>query len=258
MNKILLPTQHPFTGIAEKLNRSHENIKNLDAEISRFFQESDYPLLSNDNKQVIPEAVEYHSKRPIPLRFSVLSGEIIHHLRSCLHHIVWYFSDAEYRRKHVTWIQFPILKDRPSPADVSTRYERKIKGIKDAHILELIERVQPFQPHSGPDSTNSFLLAIHDLDIVDKHRALVIVASTGAFEFPIDVIQRYATNLSEKSPPAPTDFVAECQRQGRLVPQVAFSDFVWGEPEPVIQALAGMQNVVVGIVAECSRFLSAG
>jgi hypothetical protein len=253
MNKIVLPAQHPFEGIAEKLNRSHENIKNLEAEIARFFQESDYPLLSNDNEQFIPEAVEYHSKRPVPLRFSVLSGEIIHHLRSCLDHIIWHFSDIEYRQKHVRWIDFPILKDRPSPADVFTKYERKIKGITDARILSLIERVQPY---SGSVSPNSILLAIHDFDIVDKHRTLVIVASTGAFEFPIDMMQRYGTNLSENPFSAPSDFVAEFKRDGKLVPQVAFSDFVWGEPEPVVQALGGMQNAVVGIVAECSKFLA--
>jgi hypothetical protein len=61
----------------------------------------------------------------------VLSGEIIHHLRSCLDHVVWHFSDDTYRRKHVTHVQFPILKTRPTPADVFNKYERKVKGITD-------------------------------------------------------------------------------------------------------------------------------
>ena len=67
----------PFDGIAEKLQRSNENIRNLEIEIARFFQDSKYPILSNDNQQVIPEALEYHNNCPVPLRFSVLSGEII-------------------------------------------------------------------------------------------------------------------------------------------------------------------------------------
>src|SRR5579872_2188789 len=117
MNTIVLPLaiSGPFAGIAEKLNRSYENIRNLEAEIARFFQESKYPVLSEDNHKIIPEALEYHAKRRIPLRFSVLSGEIVHHLRSCFDHVVWHFSDAEYRRKHVGWIQFPILRDKPAP-----------------------------------------------------------------------------------------------------------------------------------------------
>ena len=252
MNRILLPAQHPFRGIAEKLNRSHENIKNLEAEIARFFQESEYPLLSNDEGKIIREAVEYHRKLPVPLRFSVLSGEIIHHLRSCLDHIVWHFSNGEYRREHMGWIEFPILKDRPSSAHVFTKYERKIKGITDTRVLGLVERVQPY---NGSGSLNSNLLAIHKFDIMDKHRTLVIVASTGAFEFPIDMVQRYRPNPSETTINAPPDLVAELKRQGKLVPQVAFSDFAGGESEPVIQALAGMHNAVISIVSECNRFL---
>ena len=68
MNEIVLPASHPFAGIAEKLNRSNENIRNLEAEIAGFFENSEYPLLSNDNKQLILEAVEYHRKHPIPPR----------------------------------------------------------------------------------------------------------------------------------------------------------------------------------------------
>jgi hypothetical protein len=253
MSKIVLPAQHPFRGIAEKLNRSHENVKNLEAEIGRFFQECEYPLLSNDKGQVIPEAVEYHSKLSVPPRFSVLSGEIIHHLRSCLDHIIWHFSDTEYRRKYMRWVEFPILKYRPSPAHVSTQYERKIKGIADTRVLSLIGRVQPYNS-SGPP--NSILLAIHNFDIVDKHRALVIVASTGAFEFPLNVMRDYRTDLSETPFSSPSDFVAELKRHGKLIPQVAFSDFIGGESETVIQALAGMHNAVLGIVSDFSKFLT--
>lgn len=254
MSKIIVPASHPFAGIIEKLNRSNENIRNLEAEIARFFQESEHPVLSKDNKQVIPEAVEYHIKRPVPLRFSVLAGEIIHHLRSCLDHVVWHFSDAEYRRKHVRWIEFPILEERPIPASVLTKYERKIKGIGDGRVLELIERLQPY--NGGVDSPNIFLLAIQKLDIVDKHRALVIVASTGAFEFPIDLMERNAAHERGALGDASFDFVAEAKRHGKLVPQVAFSDFVWGESEPVVQALGGMHNHVIGVVAQFDKFLS--
>jgi hypothetical protein len=225
MNRILLPAQHPFRGIAEKLNRSHENIKNLEAEIARFFQESEYPVLGDDNGQILPEAIDYDSELLIPLGFSVLSGEIIHHLRSCLDHLIWHFSDVEYRQRHTRWIEFPILKDRPSPTNVFTQYERKVKGIVDTRVLDLIERVQPY---SGSEATNSKLLAIHNLDIMDKHRTLVIVSSTTALEIPFEVAQRYGTNVGQNLFMEPADFAAELKRHGKFVPQVAFSDFVGG------------------------------
>jgi hypothetical protein len=254
MGKIVVPASHPFAGITEKLNRSNEDIHNLQAEIARFFQESEYPVLSHDNKKVIPEAVEYHSKREVPLRFSVLAGEVIHHLRSCLDHIVWHFSDPQYRRDHERFIDFPILEERPTPANVFTKYERKIKGIRDSRVIELIERLQPY--NGGVDSPNIFLLAIHKLDIIDKHRALVIVTSTGAFEFPLDLMDRNLAHERGTLNDTSFDFVAEFQSKGKLIPQVAFSDFVWGESEPVVQALGGMHNRVIGVVSQFDKFLS--
>jgi hypothetical protein len=150
MNRILPPAQHPFRGIAEKLNRSHENIKNLEAEIARFFKESEYPLLTNDKAEIIPEAVEYHRKLPVPLRFSVLSGEVIHHLRSCLDHIVWHFSSGEYRREHMGWIEFPILKDRPSPTHVSWRPLPRGPVITRSATARLLRRAVPMPTAQAP------------------------------------------------------------------------------------------------------------
>jgi hypothetical protein len=252
IKKIVLPSSHPFAGIAEKMNRAQENILNLQAEIARFFEESEYPVLSHDNKKIIPEAVEYHSKLPIPLRFSVLSGEVVHHLRSCLDHIVWHFSDADYRRKHITQIQFPILKERPAPADMLAKYERKIKGITDTRVLELIERVQPYNP--SPGSLNSLLLPIHNLDIVDKHRTLVIVASTGAFVFPIGMMHRAMMDERDDSTVA-ADFIEEFKRNGKLVPQVAFDDVGGGKQCPVVQSLGDMYNHVIQIIAAFDKLL---
>jgi hypothetical protein len=252
MKKIVLPSSHPFAGIAEKMNRAQENILNLQAEIARFFEASEYPVLSHDNKKIIPEAVEYHSKLPIPLRFSVLSGEVVHHLRSCLDHIVWHFSDAEYRRRRITDVQFPILKERPAPADMFAKYERKIKGISDPRVADLIERLQPYNP--SPSSLNSQLLAIHNLDIIDKHRTLVIVASTGAFVFPIGMMQRAMMDERDDST-VTADFIEEFKRNGKLVPQIAFEDSVGGKQCPVVQSLGEMYNHVIQIIAAFHQLL---
>jgi len=72
-----------FAGIAEKLKRSEENIYNLNSEIERFFEESDYPVLPENDRKTLLKAIEYHKNLVIPPRFSVLAGETIHHLRSC-------------------------------------------------------------------------------------------------------------------------------------------------------------------------------
>jgi hypothetical protein len=63
-----------FKAIYEKLDRADENICNFDLEINRFFQESDYPTIPQNNRETMLKAVDYHRERPIPLRFSVLAG----------------------------------------------------------------------------------------------------------------------------------------------------------------------------------------
>src|SRR5438552_2785214 len=105
-----------FDGIEEKLERAHENIQNLKSEISRFFQECDYPVLPKLNDEKILEAIQYHKTLVIPPRFSVLAGEVVHHLRSCLDHIVWGMSDDASRfSRNSRYIEFPILSTRPTP-----------------------------------------------------------------------------------------------------------------------------------------------
>ena len=252
MKRISLPIDDPFAGIAEKLNRSHENINNLETEIARFFKESKYPILCNDEGELLPEAIEYHSHLSIPPRISVLAGEIIHHLRSCLDHIIWHFSSDEYRRDSLRWIEFPILKSPPSPTYVFTQYERKVKGISDGRVLGLIKQLQPY---NRSDHRSPLLLAIHQLDIVDKHRVLVIVSPIGAMEYPLEAMRKYWMDLSESPLGDAADLIAKFDVKGKPVPQVAFSDFAGRESEPVIQALTRMHNVTLDIVKEFSKFV---
>jgi hypothetical protein len=51
-----------------------------------------------------------------------------------------------------------------------------------------------FKPHNAPDPLDTALWIIHDFDIVDKHKELVVCAATGSTLFPIEmqaIIERY-------------------------------------------------------------------
>jgi hypothetical protein len=239
-----------FHGIEQKLKRSHENILNLEREIAAFFQSSEYPSVLDENKKIIKEAAEYHQNRPVPLRFSVLAGEIIHHLRSILDHIVWHFSEPSYREAHPRWIEFPILESRPPKKDLFTSYERKIKGITKPVVRDLIDRLQPY---SCIDPVDSLLLVIHNFDIADKHRELVFVVGTGAIRLPIEVMDRYIRYKWGVPDSPPVDFGAEYQRHGDIVPEIAFSEFGRSQSEPIVQGLSDLQNYVVEIVSSFDK-----
>lgn len=239
-----------FDGIAQKLCRSKENIRNLEVEANRFFQQSEYPIICDKNKQLIREALEYHKDRPVPLSFGVLAGEIIHHLRSILDHIVWQFSDPIYRQTHMKWIEFPILETRPAPKELFTRYERKIKGITKPLIRNLIEDLQPY---NSRDPIDSLLLIIHNYDIIDKHRELVVVASAGAIQFPMEALARYIQHQCGLPGSLPVDLKGEFERHGDIVPQIAFNEFGRAKSEPVVQALSELQNFMVGVISEFDK-----
>ena len=124
---------HPFAGIAEKLKRADQNIVNLHSEITAFFQASKYPVIPNAEDKEWQEALNYHKNLPIPKRFSVLAGEIVHHLRSSLDHIVWIFSSDTARQLHENALEFPIFRN-PMTKDDLRRYERKIQGITNLKV----------------------------------------------------------------------------------------------------------------------------
>lgn len=243
---------NPFDGIDEKLIRSNENIRNLSVEITDFFGRTKYPVLPHSDKKLLLEAIEYHKSLEIPLRFSVLAGEIIHHLRSCLDHVVWVFSDPAVRVKHVRTIQFPILETRPSDKQSIANYEGKIIGVTKAEVRDGIERLQPYNASNPLDSP---LLIIHKMDILDKHRELLICYSNGSFEFPPDMEDKFATYQSLHPDISSAELAYHFKDYGKVVPQVSFGDFGRRETQPVIEGLIELHNHVVSAIKTFSSMV---
>lgn len=115
----------------------------------------------------------------IPPWWGVVVGEVVHHLRSALDNVVWQLvlaNDEIPGDKH----EFPIAKDSAWFAKVAPR---KLAGVsRDAFTA--IEAAQPYNRSDGKPVTDHFLWSVHQLDVVDKHRLLHVVAAmpeTGAY-----------------------------------------------------------------------------
>ena len=234
-----------FDGIDRKLERVDENIRNLDNEISLFFQESKYPVLPDVNDKLIFEAIQYHRDRGVPLRFSVLVGEIIHHLRSCLDHIVWEFSSEDYRREHFSRIEFPVCTNEPVDKNAITRYEGKIKGIADGAVRDLIRDLQPYK---APDPVESPILIIHKMDVFDKHRELILVAGNVTLSVPSELADRVAAYDNEDPGNMPIDLAMEL-RAHKASLQISFRNFGRRKIEPVVTGLAQLSNYIRRVAA---------
>lgn len=242
--------KHPFAGIAEKLKRTDENIGNLNREIDSFFAASKYPVIPDPDAKEWQEAVNYHRNLAIPVRFAVLCGEVVHHLRSCLDHVAWYFSGVTYRRDHENAIGFPVLVDSPSTKDEFASYNRKIKGITNANVSHLIGQLQPYQ--RGNDAISDPLCIVHDMDRFDKHRELVIIISCANVTFPPGTIldTRVIDALSKHSKgeaPSPSELAvmrSAIKKNAKVAPQIAFAEVGKWKSQPVIPVLTQLSYAI--------------
>lgn len=236
---------HPFVGIAEKLKRVDQNIVNLNTEITAFIDQGGYPTLPHPDDQCWPKAVDYHRNKSIPLRFSVLSGEIVHHLRSALDHIVWYFSSEEARLTPHN-IEFPVFDIEPLHKKKLARYEGKIQGVKNVEVRRLIKEAQPY--NAGPNVADDPILIVHNMDRFDKHRELVIVDSGTTICFPpemANIAMKVRLYLEGKLPESEQSAARRAViDHAKVVPQVAFRQFGQREYQPLATGLAELQHAI--------------
>jgi hypothetical protein len=237
---------HPFSGIAEKLKRADQNIADLNSKIDAFIQGGKYPIIPDPGSESWKEVLDYHKAKPIPLLFSVLAGEIVHHLRSCLDHVVWHFSDSVQRGECQNVIEFPIFSDEPMKKDKLALYARKVQAISNTNVLALIKNMQPYA--AGPDTLNGALLILHNMDRFDKHRELVIITSSISVEFGpgLDDARRKA-NLFNQGKLPPTEWMALSRALNdniKAAPSIAFMEFGEYSPYPVVKGLARLWQAV--------------
>jgi hypothetical protein len=236
-----------LAGINEKLKRSHENIGNLQEEISAFFTGCKYPTIPNIDEEGHLDAVEFHSKLPIPPRLSVLTGEIVHHLRSCFDHIVWALSRPTYRASvNGKYIEFPVLDVRPTKEAKFSRYERKINGISSTRSLRLIEDLQPY---NGLYPRTAALWIIHNMDRIDKHRELIIVGNVGNVELPTaELAAKFAHSIRKESPGFTPELREQLKKYGKITPHVVFRNFGGRKHQPVVPGLQDLLDFTRDVV----------
>ena len=117
-----------------------------------------------------------HFRDPVGLskdliRFGIVAGEITHHLRSSLNHVVHHLVTGNGGQPS-TRIEFPIFTERQKYA---SEVSQKIEGVS-ARAKTVIERSQPYHRGGGRDP----LWTVHEVDRIDKHR-VVIVTLVGLF-----------------------------------------------------------------------------
>lgn len=164
-----------------KVERANENIQNLDRELVKFIDSEPYEfVLDGHVKTRYKKFAKWRvvSVKDVPLRFSVLTGEIIHHLRSSLDLLVFQLirESTGADPQKLTDIEFPVLTEDPSLKGIK-EYEaklgRKIKGVSATAEA----RIKTLQPYHCSNLLDSPLYVIHKLNVIDKHRLLLAIVS---------------------------------------------------------------------------------
>jgi hypothetical protein len=158
-------------GMKAKIVRADETIVRLEAEIDAFLSR-EYRVIGEVDVNGRAYVFTAFGEPKLPPRFAVLAGEVIHHLRSCLDHLVTQLVTVEGgtpNHRH----EFPLCRT-PDAFEIA-RKRKKIAGVS-ANAAKRIREAQPYK--ADPKPGNSTLLLIHELDIIDKHRLVLVVVTT--------------------------------------------------------------------------------
>ena len=237
-----------------KVERADENIENLGIEINTFLRNNPHRVVGNFDKNSGHYILTAHGQSDMT-RFSILAGEIVHHLRSVLDHLAWKLCC-----KPTIRTCFPIYTADPATdTKVLKRYQRKIEGMGTA-AQALIERLQPY--HSL--GRNHPLAIINKMDVADKHHGLLVVVASVSFPR----IRMSNQFMAVKDVALPNPIASEAKdgaEVGRVVPlmgdmnvqvsisfDVAFAQVGLRQNQPIIPTLKQLRDATVTVLNEFS------
>jgi len=158
---------HPLDGVREKLTRAGEQMVAIEEHVHSLIASNQYRVTGHAHHDLREYSFTAYGP-PVSARFSVLAGEVIHHLRSCLDHLVWQLVVAN-GQQPTERNEFPIC-------DTATRFAEacrrgKLRGVSASAQT----RIESLQPYHSTKVEDNCLWVIHELDRIDKHRLLVVV-----------------------------------------------------------------------------------
>ncbi len=155
-------------GCRAKVARAEAAIEEMASEWTTWLATDPYPSRVDIDHDLGEHRLYFDFSTPIPRAFPVKIGEIAHHLRSALDHLVWREAvevlNHEPSEKDARLIAFPICRSR-------VRFkESKVKRYVSPDAWTIIERYQPYD--RGKPKRSKALGLLHWINRIDKHRLL--------------------------------------------------------------------------------------
>ena len=230
-----MPNQ--LEGCWSKIERAKENIDNLNREVTAFLGRDPKPYKvvgqhQNDGREY---AFVAFGDPSVPARFSVLAGEIVHHLRSSLDHLL-HALIIENGGTPANNNQFPICA-------TAEKFEQAcnsglIKGVSRT-AKKLIRSVQPY---TTPTPDDTILAVLHEYDILDKHWLLVVTTTVAQLgqKITIGVDEDIATQMGKTYKPPEIVGMGDPRAQKLTEDGVVVFTISLGKPAPHFKADANI------------------
>lgn len=168
-----------FDSLDAKIARANDLLTTLERDSSSFLAQN-YRVEGRLDRRAREYRFVALGSPVLPHHFSVLIGEIIHHLRTVLDHLVFVLASG---RGNPSRLAFPVCRDERGFRASLKR--GALRGVPD-EAVQVIERLQPYRTSPHPEQAT--LYQLHNLNIIDKHRLLLATAacadarSGGTFE----------------------------------------------------------------------------
>jgi hypothetical protein len=152
----------PTQGILIKIDRAKAHLDDLEAQVRLIDAACQKAIIRERDEQRAEHIFRLAHVPAISSNLCAIIGDAVHNLRASLDHLVWHVVKTTGGTPRVgpRGTSFTIL-DQPG---------RPFSGISK-ELWDLLDEVQPYK---RPKPANHELAVLHKLDIIDKHRELLV------------------------------------------------------------------------------------
>lgn len=157
-----------------KIDRARRHVKELSAEIAAYAARDPVVSVIGLGRNDLERFSVTDAREPVPRELSAIIGDTVHNLRAALDIMA---CECVRRAGHSDKnVYFPFAK---SALDLDFQIDKKNMKRAGKPVVDLIKSLKPYA------GGNVALRALHDLDVQDKHRAIIPVVMTVPSMIPV-------------------------------------------------------------------------
>jgi hypothetical protein len=155
-----MPSQ-PFDVPKLKINRARRHIADFESESAAYLSRDPWALVLEFDENTKKHRIALRWRESVPSELSAIFGDAIHNLRVALDILANDLVVLSGRTPRKVYFPF---------ADSRERFEDQLKKKMRGVAPDMADMIRSLKPYRGG---NELLRSLHDLDIVDKHIAII-------------------------------------------------------------------------------------